>query len=106
MMGGGQEDKRSSIEEKYQSLVNGEAMMKFAGSSNGAPRSTMMSAGFPGEGGGPADVKKTFIYNQRLTTGLFEILEDRPDKEGQAREIALKVEQLFKEDYDRKQAVL
>jgi len=28
-----------------------------------------------------ADLKKTFIYNQRLTTGLFEILENNPDKE-------------------------
>ena len=59
-----------------------------------------------GQEPGLADLKKTFIYNQRLTTGLFEILENNPDKETQGREIAAKVESLFKEDHDRKQAVL
>lgn len=49
----------------------------------------MMSAGQePGLG----DLKKTFIYNQKLTGEVFEILENHPDKDGDAQNIASKVE--------------
>ncbi len=65
-------------------MVNGETQMKYAGNT------TMRS--IIGSERGLADLKKTFIYNQKLTTGLFEILEDNPDKNTQARDIALKVE--------------
>jgi hypothetical protein len=51
----------------------------------------MLSQGFPSEGG-PADLKKTFIYNQRLTTDLFAVLEEHPDKETQQQAILSKVE--------------
>jgi hypothetical protein len=45
-----------------------------------------------GQEPGLADLKKTFIYNQKLTTGIFEILENNPDKETYSLEIATKVE--------------
>ena len=63
--------------------------MMFLGSQAGATRSAMMTAGHEP---GLADLKKTFIYNQKLTSGLFEILENNPDKDSKAREIAAKVE--------------
>lgn len=81
--------KRSSLEDKYNSMINGETEMMFLGSQAGLTRSAMISAG---QEPGLADLKKTFIYNQRLTTGLFEILENHPDKENEANEIANKVE--------------
>ena len=70
-------------------MVNGDTQMMYLGSHAGANRSAMMSAGLEP---GLADLKKTFIYNQKLTTGLFEILENLPDKDAQACEIAQKVE--------------
>ncbi len=49
----------------------------------------MVSAGQePGLG----DLKKTFIYNQKLTGSIFEILENHPDKDGDAQNISTKVE--------------
>lgn len=54
----------------------------------------------------PADVKKTFIYNQKLTSEVFSVLEQHPDKEGDRMQISAKIEQVFKEDYDRRQIVL
>jgi hypothetical protein len=49
----------------------------------------MVSAGQePGLG----DLKKTFIYNQKLTGEVFEILENHPDKDADAQTIAAKVE--------------
>lgn len=72
-------------------MINGETQMKYAGSSIGAPRSTILSQGFPPEGG-PADVKKTFLYNQKLTTELFSVLEEHPDKEAQSLTLVDKVQ--------------
>jgi hypothetical protein len=84
-----QRTKRSSIEDKYQSLVNGETQMQFLGSHGVTIRSAMVSAGQePGLG----DLKKTFIYNQKLTGEVFEILENHPDKDADAQTIAAKVE--------------
>lgn len=51
-------------------------------------------------------MKKTFIYNQKLTSEVFSILEQHQDKDADKLAIAVKVEQVFKEDYDRRQAVL
>jgi len=63
--------------------------MQFLGSHGGAICSAMVSAGQePGLG----DLKKTFIYNQKLTGEVFEILESHPDKEGDAQSIATKIE--------------
>lgn len=48
--------------------------MKFKGVT-----STGNAGGFR-EDGGPADIKKTFIYNQKLTTSMFQVLDDHPQK--------------------------
>lgn len=81
--------KRSTIEDRYQSMVRGETQMQFLGSHGGTIRSAMVSAGQePGLG----DLKKTFIYNQKLTGEVFEILENHPDKDADAQTIAAKVE--------------
>lgn len=50
--------------------------MRYAGAASSTHRT---NTGF-GEGQGPADVKKTFLYNQKLTTNIFQILEDHPNK--------------------------
>lgn len=91
----------STIQQKYEDIVNGQTQMKFGGSVIGSAN----TSGFR-QDGGPADIKKTFLYNQKLTTGVFQILEENPDKENQQKEIAIRIEQLFKDDYNRKQAIL
>jgi len=56
-----------------------------------AGASTTHRSGF-GAGQGPADIKKTFLYNQKLTTNIFQILEDHPNKVLEQESIASKVE--------------
>lgn len=53
--------------------------MRYAGVGSKTGRSQGTTNGFR-EDGGPADIKKTFLYNQKMTTMAFQILEDHPDK--------------------------
>lgn len=56
--------------------------MKYAG--NQTARTKMTVNGFR-EDGGPADIKKTFLYNQKLTSEVFQILEDHPDRQNEQK---------------------
>jgi hypothetical protein len=80
----------SVIDQKYQSMLSGETYMRYAGGA--AASSTHRTHSGALSQGGPADVKKTFLYNQKLTTGIFQILEDHPSKAQDAQIIAQKVE--------------
>jgi hypothetical protein len=54
------------IEKMYNSMISGETQFKYGGDSL-----LRGNGGGYREDGGPADVKKTFLYNQRLTTSVF-----------------------------------
>ena len=67
-------EREPTLEDKYLSMISGDTRMKFKGVT-----STGNAGGFR-EDGGPADIKKTFIYNQKLTTSMFQVLDDHPQK--------------------------
>ena len=64
--------------------------MKFPGAATSAlMNQSILSNKIEGDQSGmPADVKKTFIYNQKLTTEIFSILEQHPDKDADRPAIA------------------
>ena len=66
--------KKTTIEDKYRSFISGQTQMKFAGAATSAlMNQSMLSNRIDGgdSTGVPADVKKTFVYNQKLTSDLF-----------------------------------